>query len=147
MSALSTRLGTRVGILLLAMVLVAWLPIRGNDGAPGADHGAMACPLNVSARNTGNTDIWIMFYDTQIRRTLGNTSVWGPWYQLKSQNHRVAPGATIKRSWTDTGGCNISRQFRWKLKKGTNFHTHTQDLSSKQVDEHSFTIGDVARFF
>ncbi|CAN5357260.1 hypothetical protein BH23GEM2_BH23GEM2_15310 [soil metagenome] len=36
----------------------------------------MGCVINLTARNSGSADIWLMLYDSQVRRTVLNTSVW-----------------------------------------------------------------------
>lgn len=132
-----------LGVAITCLVVIAWAPHPAHDRSEAS--GRMNCVINLTARNSGSADIWLMLYDSQVRRTVLNTSVFGPWYQLKIQNHRVAPGATIKRSWTDDGGCRITREIRWKLKKGTNFHTATTKFFVGNGNEED--LGDLSRFF
>lgn len=135
---------TALGILVLGTAAIAWAPATRADHRP-ASLGAMGCVINLTAQNNGSSDVWLMLYDSQVRRTVFNTSAFGPWLRLKIQNHRVAPGATIKRSWTDDGGCRITREFRWKLKQGSNFHTTTTRLFVGNGNGED--LGDVSRFF
>lgn len=135
---------TGLGILLLGAVAIAWAPATRADHRLGSP-AAMGCVINLTAQNKGSADVWLMLYDSQVRRTVFNTSAYGPWIRLKIQNHRVAPGATITRSWTDDGGCRVTREFRWKLKQGTDSYTTTTKLFVGNGNGED--LGDVSRFF
>lgn len=139
-------LGSLVGMLILGTSLVAWSPPPASDPGSGrAD--AAECVFNITARNRGTADIWIMFYESEVRRDYPILPE--KWQQLKIQNHRVAPGVSIKRSYTAPGRCDIRRDWRWKLKRGTNIYiaadwTESAPGSGKSVDH---SLGDINRFF
>lgn len=98
------------------------------------------CPINIKASNGGSTDVYVMLYESQ---TIRRSAFGQMWVKLKIQNHRVAPGATMTRSYTAVGSCTASRGWRFQLKKGTDFFTLTQETyKAKLVD-----LGDVSKNF
>lgn len=124
-------------LVLGVAAVVAWAP------APPAPNGAqMDCSFNITARNNGSTDVWVQFYTSAVRRRSAGIT-WTRWDQLDIQNHRVAPGVTIRRSYTDNGRCDVQRQWRFDLKRGADTYRYTTSTEATT----GLNLGDVSRFF
>jgi len=81
----------------------------------------------------------MLYESTTIRRS----AVGQMWTKLKIQNHRVAPGASMTRSYDAMGSCTASRGWRFKLKRGTDFYTLSEETYGlKLVD-----LGDLSKNF
>ena len=130
-----------VPIALIASLLLssnaspAGTPLRGPTRT-----GEATCPVNITATNKGSTDIWLMLYDSEVRRSIS-------YVKLKIQNHRVAPGATISRSYMASGSCNTYRRWRFTIKRGTDFRIQSTSTSGSSAPSQLITLGDLARFF
>ncbi len=111
---------------------------------PSASSGA-TCVFTVKARNYGKSDIYVMLYDSQVRRT---ASLFRSWKKLKIQNHRVGYGKRMSRLYTAAGSCGLGRNWRFKLKKGSNFASlfkSTNTNASNNVT--TIDLGNVALRF
>lgn len=142
MPASPTRLSRRsrpAFALLVAAVTIAGAPDphSSEDRASRRD-----CSFNITARNNGSGDVWVQFYTSAVRRRSAGIT-WTRWDQLDIQNHRVAPGVTIRRAYTDNGRCDVQRQWRFNLKKGADTYRYTTSTEATT----SLNLGDVSRFF
>jgi hypothetical protein len=101
------------------------------------------CTVNISATNKGSSDIWMMLYDSEVKR-VGN--IGSSYVKLKIQNHRVAPGATVTRAYEASGSCDATRLWRFKLKRGTDFYTVVM-YSYSRILAQEVNLGDLAKHF
>lgn len=133
-------------IAVLATLFVA----SGGSSPPPAGPDSFAavettCPVNISATNKGTADIWVMLYDSEVKRPGG---IGSSYVKLKIQNHRVAPGATMSRTYDAAGNCNSLRYWRFKLKRGTDFYTKTISSDGGPYDKsQSVNLANLATHF
>ncbi|HSJ63493.1 MAG TPA: hypothetical protein VK922_06235 [Gemmatimonadaceae bacterium] len=81
--------------------------------------GTMGCDVTLSATNTGSTNIKLLT-TSQVRAKPKISPSYGTWKKLWGSEQTVPAG----KSWSDVVrldfGCNYLRQYRFRVKHGTN---------------------------
>jgi hypothetical protein len=120
-----------------AGALVAW-------GTP-APAPARDCTFAIQGSNDTKEDVWVMLYDSRV--FLNDNSMFTDSYkQLKIQNHRIAPGATMDRRYNSYGRCVTSRTWYIRVKPGGVVKTIRKETSGDYSDSRTVDLGPVSKW-
>jgi hypothetical protein len=103
------------------------------------------CTFAIQGRNDSKADVWVMLYDSRV--FLNDKSMLTDSYkQLKIQNHRIAPGATMDRRYTSYGRCETSRTWFIRVKPAGVVKTIRKETSGDYSDSRTVDLGPVSEW-
>lgn len=120
----TTKLTPAIGMMVIVAALsVAWTRPAAEPvtaGTPGIEATDADCRFEIVARNTLSFDVWVMLYDSAVKRP--NRFGWGvfsPGFkQMKIQNQRIESRGTMNRRYTAEGKCSAERIWHIEVVRG-----------------------------
>jgi len=80
------------------------------------------CSVNVKYVNKESTSSKVEQFNSKVRsKTLGN--VWGTWKKLGTTTITVPANGQLTKTYTHTFGCSVQRQYKFRVKNGSNAKT------------------------
>ena len=147
--------GWFVSTIVLGAATVGWAPADSGPeearspkraGEPASE---MACTFNLRARNSSSVNVYLHLYTSTVRNW---ANLVAGYRALKIQNHRVAPGASMSRTYSASGKCRATRNWKLYYRRGSNGSQRTKSFSTYRTTrvnsngQRVLDLGDVGKW-